>query len=114
MIGCVMLEGMFSRTTAYLGIITGTLGILSIGGWADAIILNAQRAGIHSGASARAVTQPGGRTKYAPVFGAHGGKAEGGAGRAVVSPGGGRRSLIAHRAVRPRLLRHRKAPSPQP
>jgi hypothetical protein len=41
LIGCVMLEGMFSRITAYLGIITGTLGIISIGGWAVTIIINA-------------------------------------------------------------------------
>jgi hypothetical protein len=41
MIGIVMLKGIFSRTTAYLGVVTGILGIVAIGGFGVAIILNA-------------------------------------------------------------------------
>jgi hypothetical protein len=41
MIGVVMLKGIFSRTTAYLGVITGILGIVSFGGFFVTIILNA-------------------------------------------------------------------------
>ena len=41
MIGFVMLRGVFNRTTAYLGLATGVLGILSIGGLSVTIILNA-------------------------------------------------------------------------
>jgi hypothetical protein len=41
MIGVVMLRGIFSRTTALLGITTGILGIVSIAGWGVTIILNA-------------------------------------------------------------------------
>jgi hypothetical protein len=40
-IGVVMLKGVFSKTTAYLGVATGILGIVSIGGFGVAIILNA-------------------------------------------------------------------------
>jgi len=40
-IGLVMLKGLFRRTTAYLGLITGVLGILSIAGLTVTIILNA-------------------------------------------------------------------------
>ena len=41
MIGTVMLKGVFNRPTAYLGIATGILGIVAIGGFGVAIILNA-------------------------------------------------------------------------
>ena len=41
MIGTVMLKGIFSKPTAYLGIATGCLGIVAIGGFGVAIILNA-------------------------------------------------------------------------
>lgn len=40
-IGLVMLRGVFSRTTAYLGIITGILGLLAVAGLSIAVILNA-------------------------------------------------------------------------
>jgi hypothetical protein len=40
-IGFVMLDGVFSRTTAYLGIATGVLGLVSLAGWGVTIILNA-------------------------------------------------------------------------
>jgi hypothetical protein len=41
MIGLVMLKGVFSKTTAYIGAITGVLGIASVSGSGVAIILNA-------------------------------------------------------------------------
>lgn len=41
MIGFVMLEGEFSRPTAYLGMLTGILGILSPSGLSVIIIMNA-------------------------------------------------------------------------
>jgi hypothetical protein len=41
MIGLVMLKGVFSKTTAYIGAITGVLGIASVNGSGVAIILNA-------------------------------------------------------------------------
>jgi hypothetical protein len=41
MIGTVMLKGVFSKPTAYLGMATGILGIVAIGGFGVAIILNA-------------------------------------------------------------------------
>ena len=41
MIGFVMLKGVFSKTTAYLALITGVLGIVSVAGWSVTIILNA-------------------------------------------------------------------------
>jgi hypothetical protein len=40
-IGCVMLKGVFTRTTAYLAMLTSILGIPSLTGWGVAIILNA-------------------------------------------------------------------------
>jgi hypothetical protein len=40
-IGWVMLNGVFSRTTAYVGMATGILGIASLAGWWVTIILNA-------------------------------------------------------------------------
>ena len=40
-IGLVMLKGVFSRTTVYLALITGVLGIVSLAGWGVTIILNA-------------------------------------------------------------------------
>jgi hypothetical protein len=41
MIGIVMLKGIFSKTTAYLGVITGILGIVSFGGFFVTIMMNA-------------------------------------------------------------------------
>jgi hypothetical protein len=41
MIGVVMLKGVFSKTTAYLGVATGILGIVSFGGFGVTIIMNA-------------------------------------------------------------------------
>jgi hypothetical protein len=41
MIGAVMLNGVFNRTTAYLAIATGVLGIVSVAGWGVTIISNA-------------------------------------------------------------------------
>ena len=41
MISYVMLKGVFSRTTAYLGLLTGILGIVSITGLSVTIIMNA-------------------------------------------------------------------------
>ena len=41
LIGLVMLKGIFSKSTAYVGLITGVLGIVSIAGWNVAIIMNA-------------------------------------------------------------------------
>ena len=41
MIGLVMLKGVFSRATAYLALVTGILGIVSITGWNVTIIMNA-------------------------------------------------------------------------
>jgi hypothetical protein len=41
MIGLVMLKGIFSKTTAYLGIATGILGIASLAGSGITIIINA-------------------------------------------------------------------------
>jgi hypothetical protein len=40
-IGLVMLKSAFSHLTAYVGVITGLLGIASLTGWSIAIILNA-------------------------------------------------------------------------
>jgi len=40
-IGLVMLKGVFRKTTAYLGLVTGVLGIVSIAGLGVTIILNA-------------------------------------------------------------------------
>jgi hypothetical protein len=40
-IGIVMLKGVFSKLTAYLGIVTGLLGILAVAGVGIAVILNA-------------------------------------------------------------------------
>lgn len=40
-IGIVMLKGVFSRVTAYVGIITGVLGIAAVSGMGPAVILNA-------------------------------------------------------------------------
>lgn len=40
-VGFVMLKGVFSRLTAYLGVITGLLGLLAVAGWGLAVILNA-------------------------------------------------------------------------
>lgn len=39
--GIVMLKGVFSRTTAYLGLVTGILGIVSLSGFYPAIMANA-------------------------------------------------------------------------
>jgi hypothetical protein len=39
--GLVMLRGVFNRITAYLGLATGILGVLSIGGFSLTIIMNA-------------------------------------------------------------------------
>ena len=41
MIGVVMLKGVFGKATAYLGLITGILGIVSVAGWSVTIIMNA-------------------------------------------------------------------------
>ena len=41
LIGFVMLKGIFRKSTAYVGVITGILGIVSIAGWNVTIILNA-------------------------------------------------------------------------
>jgi len=41
MIGLVMLKGAFGRPTAWMGVVTGLLGVVSIGGWGVTIILNA-------------------------------------------------------------------------
>lgn len=41
MIGLVMLKGIFSKSTAYLGLVTGVLGIVSIAGMNVTIIMNA-------------------------------------------------------------------------
>ncbi|MEZ4658939.1 MAG: hypothetical protein R2911_15340 [Caldilineaceae bacterium] len=40
-IGYVMLKGLFNKITAYVGIITGILGIVAVAGWSIAVILNA-------------------------------------------------------------------------
>lgn len=40
-IGLVMLRGVFNQATAYLGILTGVLGIAAVVGWGMAVILNA-------------------------------------------------------------------------
>jgi predicted Abi (CAAX) family protease len=40
-IGLVMLKGIFNKLTAYVGLATGILGIVSITGWNVAIIMNA-------------------------------------------------------------------------
>jgi hypothetical protein len=45
-IGIVMLKGVFSRPTAYVGIVTGALGIAAVAGVDIAIILNAVAATI--------------------------------------------------------------------
>lgn len=41
LIGLVMLKGIFRKSTAYVGVATGVLGIVSIAGWNVTIILNA-------------------------------------------------------------------------
>jgi hypothetical protein len=41
LIGLVMLKGVFRKSTAYVGVVTGVLGIVSIAGWNVTIILNA-------------------------------------------------------------------------
>jgi hypothetical protein len=41
LIGLVMLKGVFNKTTAYLGLATGILGIVSVSGWSVTIIMNA-------------------------------------------------------------------------
>ena len=41
MIGLVMLKGIFSKSTAYIGVVTGVLGIVSIAGWNVTMIMNA-------------------------------------------------------------------------
>jgi hypothetical protein len=41
MIGFVMLKGVFSKTAGYLGVATGILGIVSVGGFGVTIIMNA-------------------------------------------------------------------------
>jgi len=40
MIGFVMLRGIFRKSTAYMGVVTGVLGIVSLAGWSVTIILN--------------------------------------------------------------------------
>jgi len=40
-IGFVMLKGVFNRITAYLGLATGILGIVSLSGFSVTIIMNA-------------------------------------------------------------------------
>ena len=40
-IGFVMLKGVFSKPTAYIGILTGVLGIAAVAGVSIAVILNA-------------------------------------------------------------------------
>jgi len=40
-IGFVMLKGVFNKATAYLGILTGVLGIAAVAGVSIAVILNA-------------------------------------------------------------------------
>jgi len=40
-IGLVMLRGVFSKATAYLGVVTGLLGIAAVAGFSVAVILNA-------------------------------------------------------------------------
>ena len=46
LISIVMLNGAFGRRTAYLGIATGVLGIISIGGWSVTVLLNTVLAAI--------------------------------------------------------------------
>ena len=41
LIGLVMLKGIFNKITAYVGLVTGVLGLVSITGWNVAIIMNA-------------------------------------------------------------------------
>lgn len=41
LISLVMLKGIFRKSTAYVGVATGILGIVSIAGWSVTIILNA-------------------------------------------------------------------------
>jgi hypothetical protein len=41
MIGFVILKGAFSKTTAYLGMLTGILGIVSAAGFSVTIFMNA-------------------------------------------------------------------------
>jgi hypothetical protein len=41
LIGLVMLKGIFNKITAYVGLVTGVLGIVSIAGWNVTIIMNA-------------------------------------------------------------------------
>lgn len=45
-IGVVMLKGVFSKLTAYVGIVTGALGIVAVAGISIAVILNAVSATI--------------------------------------------------------------------
>ncbi len=45
-IGIVMLKGVFSKLTAYIGILTGVLGIAAVAGLSIAVILNAVSATI--------------------------------------------------------------------
>ncbi len=40
-IGLVMLRGVFNKTTAYLGLVTGILGVVSVAGLTLTIIMNA-------------------------------------------------------------------------
>jgi hypothetical protein len=40
-ISLVMLKGIFNKMTAYVGLVTGVLGIVSITGWNVVIIMNA-------------------------------------------------------------------------
>jgi hypothetical protein len=40
-LGFVMLKGVFNKLTAYLGIVTGVLGIVAVAGLSVAVILNA-------------------------------------------------------------------------
>ena len=41
LIGLVMLKGIFSKSTAYVGLVTGVLGLVSLAGWNVTIIMNA-------------------------------------------------------------------------
>jgi hypothetical protein len=46
MIGLVMLKGVFNKLTAFVGILTGILGIIAVAGVSIAVILNAVSATI--------------------------------------------------------------------
>lgn len=39
--GLVMINGVFNKVTAYVGVITGLLGLVAVAGWSLAVILNA-------------------------------------------------------------------------